>query len=58
MPLAGIESYFVGDNQGRPLLLLAEEISTNLAKAMPRIVEAIREVIGEQRFTMIFDRGG
>jgi transposase len=58
MPLPGVESYFVGDGQGRPLLFLTEEISTNLAKAMPRIVEAIREVLGDRRFTVIFDRGG
>jgi transposase len=58
MPLPGVESYFVGDGQGRPLLFLTEEISTNLAKAMPRIVEAIREVIGDRPFSVIFDRGG
>jgi transposase len=58
MPLPGVHSYFVGDGQGRPLLFLTEELSTNLAKAMPRVVEAIREVIGDRRFTVIFDRGG
>jgi transposase len=58
MPLPGVHSYFVGDGQGRPLLFLAEELSTNLAKAMPRIIEAIRDVIGDRRFTVIFDRGG
>jgi transposase len=58
MPLSGIHTYFVGDEVGRPLLFLTEEISTNLAKAMPRIIGAIREVIGDRRFTVIFDRGG
>jgi hypothetical protein len=57
-PLPGIHSYFVGDQQGRPLLFLTEEISTNLAKAMPRVVASIREVLGDRRFTVIFDRGG
>jgi len=58
MPLPGIHSYFVGDGAGRPVLFLTEEISTNLAKAMPKVIAAIREVIGDRRFTMIFDRGG
>ena len=58
MPLPGIHSYFVGDPDGRPLLFLAEALSANLAKAMPRIVEAVREVVGDRHFTMIFDRGG
>lgn len=58
MPLPGIHSYFVGDGQGRPLLFLTEELTANLAKAMPRVVAAIREVLGERPFTVIFDRGG
>ena len=58
MPLPGIHSYFVGDGQGRPLLFLTEELTANLAKAMPRVIAAIREVIGDRRFTVIFDRGG
>jgi transposase len=58
MPLPGIHSYFVGDEQGRPLLFLTEELSANLAKAMPSVIAAIKEVLGERRFCVIFDRGG
>ncbi len=58
MPLPGIHTYHVGDSSGRPLLFVTEELSTNLAKAMPRIVATIREAIGERDFTIIFDRGG
>jgi hypothetical protein len=58
MPLPAVHSYFVGDQQGRPLLFLTEELSANLAKAMPRVIEAIREVLGDRRFCVIFDRGG
>jgi transposase len=57
-PVRGLHSYFVGDQDGRPLLFVTEEISPNLAKAMPRIIEAIREVLGDRAFTIIFDRGG
>ncbi len=58
MPLPGVHTYHVGDAQGRPLLFLTEQLSTNLAKAMPRIVAAIRDVVSERSFTVIFDRGG
>ena len=59
MPLPGIHTYHVGDSSGRPLLFVTEQLSTNLAKAMPRIVATIREAIGQDRtFTIIFDRGG
>ena len=58
MPLPGIHTYHVSDVQGRPLLFLTEPLSPNLAKAVPRIVEVIRETLGDRTFTLIFDRGG
>ncbi|MCA1700702.1 MAG: hypothetical protein LC790_18075, partial [Actinobacteria bacterium] len=58
MPLPGINTYFVGDGKGRPLLFVTEDVSPNLAKAMPRIVDAVREVLGQRRFCLVFDRGG
>ena len=58
MPLPGLLTYFVNDQKGRPLLFVTEEASASLAQTMPRVVAAIRRVVGERRFTVIFDRGG
>ncbi len=59
MPLPGIEQYFVNDLRGRPLLVVSQDVSGNLAKSLPGVITAIRQVLGEtQRFTIIFDRGG
>jgi hypothetical protein len=58
MPLPGVISYFVGDQQGRPLLFITDDVFPSLSKSMPRIVDAIRAVVGDRRFTVIFDRGG
>jgi transposase len=59
MPLPGIEQYFVNDLRGRPVLVVSQDVSGNLAKSLPVVIAAIREVLGEQqRFTVIFDRGG
>jgi transposase len=58
MPVRGVNSYYVSDQGGRPLLVLTEELSANLAKAMPRVMEATKEVLGDRAFTVIFDRGG
>jgi transposase len=58
MPLPGVLNYFVNDQQGRPLLFVTEEANARLANTMPRIVKAIREVLGDRRFSVIFDRGG
>lgn len=58
MPLPGLLSYFVNDQQGRPLLFITEEANASLAQALPKVVAAIREVVGDRGFTVIFDRGG
>jgi len=58
MPLPGLLTYFVNDQQGRPLLFITEEANASLAQAMPKVVAAIREAVGKRRFTVIFDRGG
>src|SRR5437870_8095244 len=58
MPLPGIVQYFVNDLRGRPLLVVTEEVRGNLAKSLPSVVAAVRKVVGDQRFTIIFDRGG
>ena len=58
MPIPGLLSYFVNDQQGRPLLFVTEEATTSLVHIMPKVVAAIREVVGGRPFTVIFDRGG
>jgi hypothetical protein len=58
MPLPGIVQYFVNDLRGRPLLVVTEEVRGNLAKSLPSVIAAVRQVVGNQRFTVIFDRGG
>ena len=57
-PLPGMLTHFVNDLQGRPLLFVTEEANVTLAKAMPRVVKAVRSVLGDRAFTVIFDRGG
>ena len=58
MPLPGIVQYFVNDVGGRPLLVVTEEVRGNLAKSLPKVIAEIRKVLGDQHFTVIFDRGG
>ncbi len=58
MPLPGIVQYFVNDLRGCPLLVVTEEVRGNLAKSLPSVIAAVRKVVGDQHFTVIFDRGG
>ena len=37
---------------------MTEEANVTLAKAMPKVVKAIRTALGDRSFTVIFDRGG
>jgi hypothetical protein len=58
MPLPGFHTYFVNDQQSRPLLFITEEAGASLTQTMPKLVAAIRQAIGDRPFTIIFDRGG
>jgi transposase len=50
--------YWINDSSGDPLLVITGEVDAALTKAMPRLLREVREVVGERRVTMIFDRGG
>ena len=50
--------YWINDSSGDPLLVITGEVDAALTKAMPRLLREVREVVGEQRVTIVFDRGG
>ena len=50
--------YWINDSCGDPLLVITGEVDAALSKAMPRLLREVREVVGERRVTIVFDRGG
>jgi transposase len=50
--------YWVNDRSGDPLLVITGDVDAALTKAMPRLLSEVRQVIGEQKVTIVFDRGG
>jgi hypothetical protein len=50
--------YWVNDSSGDPLLVITGEVDSALSKAMPRLLREVRDVVGERRVTIVFDRGG
>jgi len=48
----------LNDSSGDPLLVITGEVDAALTKAMPRLLREVREVVGERRVTIVFDRGG
>ena len=50
--------YWVNDRAGDPLLVITGEVDAALTKAMPRLLREVRDVVGERKVTIVFDRGG
>ena len=50
--------YWVNDRTGDPLLVITGEVNAALTKAFPRLLREVRAAVGEQRVTIVFDRGG
>ena len=50
--------YWINDRSGDPLLVITGEADAALTKALPRLLREVRELVGERRVTIVFDRGG
>jgi excisionase family DNA binding protein len=50
--------YWINDRSGDPLLVITGEVDAVLTKAFPRLLGEVRDLVGERRVTIVFDRGG
>jgi hypothetical protein len=50
--------YWINDRSGDPLLVITGEVNAALTRALPRILREMRDLVGERRVTIVFDRGG
>lgn len=50
--------YWINDRSGDPLFVVTGEVDAALTKALPRLLREVRDLVGEQRVTIVFDRGG
>jgi len=50
--------YWVNDRSGDPLFVITGDVNAALTRALPRLLREVRDVIGERRVTIVFDRGG
>jgi len=50
--------YWINDRSGDPLLVITGEVDAALTRALPRLLREVRDLVGEQRVTIVFDRGG
>jgi hypothetical protein len=50
--------YWINDRSGDPLLVITGEVDAALTQAFPNLLREVREVVGERKVTIVFDRGG
>ena len=50
--------YWVNDAAGEPLFVVTAEANAGLVKMLPPLLKTIRDLVGEKRVTVVFDRGG
>jgi transposase len=58
LAMPAITDYWINDRSGDPLLVVTGEVDAALTKALPRLLREVRDVVGERRVTIVFDRGG
>ena len=50
--------YWVNDGSGDPLLVVTAQANAGLVKMLPGILKQVRQLVGQRRVTVVFDRGG
>jgi hypothetical protein len=50
--------YWINDRSGDSLFVITGDIDAALTKALRRLLGEVRDLVGERRVTIVFDRGG
>ncbi len=58
LAMPGTTDYWVNDQRGQPLLVITAEANEGLSKMLTPVLAEVRGIIGDQRVTVAFDRGG
>ena len=58
LALPATTDYWVNDQAGDPLFVVTAIANAGMTKMLPAIVQQVRQLIGDRRITIVFDRGG
>lgn len=58
LAMAGVTDYWVNDQNGEPLFVVTSQANAALTKMLKPVLGEIRDLVGERRLTVAFDRGG
>jgi len=50
--------YWVNDQSGDPLFVVTAQANAGLVKMLPQVLAEVRQLVGDRRVTIVFDRGG
>ena len=50
--------YWVNDQAGDPLLVITAAANAGMVKMLPEVLNEVRQLVGDRRVTVVFDRGG
>jgi len=54
----GTTDTWVHDTRGDPVFVVTSELNAGLTQVIKQVVLDIRKMVGDRRFTLVFDRGG
>jgi len=58
LSLPATTDYWVNDQAGDPLLVITAAANAGLVKMLPEVLHQVRQLVGDRRVTVVFDRGG
>lgn len=50
--------YWINDKAGDPLFVMTASANAGLVKMLPEVLQEVRQLVGDRRVTIVFDRGG
>jgi len=50
--------YWVNDQSGDPLFVMTAVANAGMVKMLPEVLAEVRQLVGDRRITVVFDRGG
>jgi len=58
LSLPATQDVWVNDGNGDPVFVMTQHAHEPLVGALPPVLKQVRDVVGERRVTVVFDRGG
>jgi len=58
LSLPATTDYWINDQAGDPLFVMTAEANAGMVKMLPKVLDEVRELVGDRHVTIVFDRGG